>query len=207
MHKYLLVPCLLFLAILSACESDTAVTTTPMATAKPIPTQKPVNNAMRATTGPTLLGLPLSNFVGEYKQPNDHTDTKEGMYHFQRWAGSNIDYLIIGTDLIDKGYSNTVESISVQSSDNPATPAITTASCASFMPNDAIYKRQMTITTGTGYDKIYSSASLARLFPADAFDDSNNVQTTTGSFDVQYLIRPDGSIDSCTLQIGTQQAQ
>lgn len=206
MSKYILLPCLLLLALLAACSADTTSTLSSAqstATVKPAPTQ----NNLIATTGPTLLGSSLSNFVGEYKQPNDHTDAKGGLYHFQRWAGSNIDYLIVGTDLTDKGYSDKVESITVQSSDNRANPAIIKAACESYMPTDATYKKQVAITTGTGYDKIYSSASLAHLFPADAFDDNTNAQTTPGFFDVQYLIRSDGSIDSCTIQIGTQQTQ
>jgi hypothetical protein len=208
MHKYLFL-CLVILALsLSAC--GTAAPTTPAAsqpTTKLAPTQKPATNVLSATSGATLLGSPLSNFIGSYGQPNDHTNAKNGDYHFKRWAGSNIDFLIINTDLFDPGYTNKIETIGVQSSDNPDTQPIAKAMCASFMPTDAQYKRKMQLSSGMGYDEIYASASLAQAFPSDAFDDSNNVQTTSGLFDVQYLLNSDGSINSCTLQIGTQQAQ
>jgi hypothetical protein len=185
-------------------------TTVPIATTKPNPvlTQKPATNALPVTTGPTLLGSPLSAFVGRYGQPNDHTDAKDGMYHFARIPGENTDSIILMTDILDQG-SYTQKVMNVDASAPNAGWSVTQANaiCASFYPTDAVYKSKVTITLGTGYDKIYFSASLAQMFPADAFDDNNNVQTTAGLFDVQFLVHPDGTIDSCNIQIGTQQTQ
>src|SRR6266516_7481477 len=125
MSKYVLFPCLLLLALLAACETDQTTTIAPATVQSthattPAPTQKTTTNTLTATSGPALLGSPLSAFVGRYGQPNSHTDAKSGAYHFQRYSGSNTDFLILQTDVFDKGYTDKVEGITVQSPDNSA---------------------------------------------------------------------------------------
>ena len=184
--------------LLAACGEST---TAQPSSSTPTPTPKPVAHTV-ATSGPTTLGSPVSAFVGRYGQPNDHTDTKSGSYHFKRYSGSPTDFLIVQTDVTDQGYTDRVEGIGIQSSD---TSLITAATCASFMPPDAKYQRQVQLTQG--YDKIYASASLSKAFPADAFADASQRTIAAGLFDVQYLLRDGGGIDSCNVQVGTQQTQ
>lgn len=174
----------------------------------PIPTPTPTG---LSTTGNTLpvLGAALTTFETRYGQPDPHTDTKSGSYHFQQYTDSNIDYLIAWTDLADGGaYTQRVYSLGVQADTGGWSKDKGDTICAGFRPPDAVYKRRVTLTSGSdGYDEIYASASLASLFPASAFTDANTNSVKPGLFDVQYLINQDGTIGSCTLQLGTQQTQ
>lgn len=183
--------------------SSTTQSSTPTATRTVIPTKTSVPAAQ---SGATTLGQPLSHFVTRYGQPNDHSDAKSGAYHLERYGNSNIDFLILQTDIFDGPlYAQSVESITAQSPEAAWTGANADAICAGFLPPDAKYQSQ--VSTAYGYDKIYASASLASLFPDSAFVDANQNQTTAGSFDVDYITRSPSDVTDCTIAIGTQQTQ
>ena len=88
------------------------------------------------------------------------------------------------------------------------------AMCSPFFPADARYKRSVQIP-GTqsqfaAVDKIYFSATLAHEFTADNFTDANNNPVQPGLFDVFYLSGSNidlSHIESCDIQLGTQQTQ
>ena len=177
---------------------------TPTAKPKPAPTSQPAH--VPATNGPAVLGGTLGAFVAKYGQPNDHTQAKANLYHFQRHAGSNIDFLII---MIDTGTQKVIN-ITAQASDvQPAgwSTSQATTICSGFFPPDAVYQSQVTLSNGTGYDKIYYSASLANVFPASEFSDASQNPVKPGTFDVQYLTKSNNTIDSCNILPGTSQTQ
>lgn len=178
------------------------VTATTQPTAQATATVAPVS-------GPALLGSDIGTFVANYGQPNSHTDVAGGLYHFQRYPGSNIDFLIVMVDLADGGvYGTRVENVDVQAPDAGWTAQQADAECAAFLPRDAVYKNQVGLSGG--YDKIYFSASLAALFLATAFTDANGNQVQAGLFDVQYLYQGQlaaSPLDGCSILIGTQQTQ
>lgn len=182
-------------------------TTVPTRALTPAATTAPTT-ALQPTSGPALLGAPLGAFVAIYGQPNEQSSPSLGEYHFQRYPGSLLDFLILLTDTADTGTSrNRVQDIAAQASDTGAhtgwTPEQASATCGAFFPRDAVYQRR--VATHDGFDTIYSSASLASLFPATAFTDASSVPVQAGSFDVFYLYKASPLIASCDLLIGTQQ--
>jgi hypothetical protein len=201
------------LFMLASCGGDvtpTAVlpTATKAPTAKPtvtptkaVPTAKPIPSE-------TTLGQPLSHFTARYGKPNDHSTTIGGLYHLQRYAGSNLDFLVLQADVFNAGYEQSIMGITAQAPDAGWTSAKADSTCADFLPHDAVYKNQAPLTTGNGYDKVYFSVSLASLFPASAFVDAGQNQIQAGTFDVLYIQKSqsDVTIVSCALFIGTQQA-
>ncbi len=144
--------------------------------------------------------------MAKYGQPNDHSTPSGGLYHFQRYSGSNLDFLIVQTDAADGAvYAQRAEGVTAQAPDAGWNQQEASVACAAFLPRDAVYKRQVGLTNG--YDKIYFSASVAKLFPASAFTDASNNQVQTGLFDAQYLYKSGTTIDSCDILIGTEQTQ
>lgn len=176
------------------------------------PSQPTSNPATQTTTGinpgvnSPILGGNLSAFTAKYGQPNNHSVPASGLYHFKRYAGSSLDFLIINTDLADgSAYASRVESLTIQAL-TPWSQQDATTVCAAFLPPDAVYKQQINLIYG--YDNIYFSASLAQLFPASAFVDVNGKQVQAGLFDVEYLYQHGTkNIVSCSFMVGTQQTQ
>ncbi len=85
----------------------------PVVALAPTPTPKP-----QPTSGPAILGGDLGAFVAKYGQPNDHSTPSGGLYHFQRYSGSNLDFLIVQTDAADGGvYAQRAEGVTAQAPD------------------------------------------------------------------------------------------
>ena len=197
---------LLFLFALSACggSSQPAISSpTVKPTQKVSATSTTKVTKLPATNGSALLGSDISAFIGKYGQPNDHSDVKDGIDHFQRYPGENTDFLIVATDFT--GSTSRAEDITVQAPNAGWSIEAGTEKCSTFFPSDAKYQRQVSLDGG--YDKIYFSMSLASLFPASAFTDASGNQVKAGSFDAQYLVNSDQTISSCDIIIGMQQTQ
>jgi hypothetical protein len=144
--------------------------------------------------------------VAKYGQPNDHSVSGSGYYHFKRYASSNLDFLIVQADTADGGvYTQRVKGVMAQAPGAGWSQQEASAACATFLPRDAVYER--TVKLANGYDKVYFSASLAGLFRASAFTDPNGSQVKAGLFDVRYIYRSGTIIDSCGILIGTEQIQ
>lgn len=158
--------------------------------------------SLAATHGTPRLGAPLTDFVGKYGQPNDHSSA--GQPHFLRSNTSNVDGLILSNL-----YGPNVDSVTVQRINNETwTMSQAQAVCLAYAPADAHKVRQVSLTNSTGIDVLYTSAQLAHAgFPASAFTDANQNPVAAGTFDVQYLTNTDGSVDSCSLMLGAQQTQ
>lgn len=198
--------------------TPTAATQGSQPTSAAQPTQKPTQvppTATKAATsatssGPDLLGSDIGTFTAHFGQPNDHSTISTGQYHYDRYPSSNIDHYIITTDTPDGGvYSQRVYFITVQATDQGPgwTMAEASRECGAFLPADAKYKQQIPVATGPALDKIYYSASLAKLFPASSFTDGKQNPVKAGMFDVQYLYKDASEkfVDSCAILIGEQQ--
>jgi hypothetical protein len=161
---------------------------------------------IKPTSGPALVGGDLGAFVAHYGQPNGHSTPDGGFFNFQRYPGSNRDFLIAQTDAADGGvYAQRVEGVTAQAPDAGWLQQEASTTCAAFFPRDAVYQREVGLVNG--YDKIYFSASLARLFPASAFTDASDDQIQAGLFDVRYLYQSNTIIGSCGISIGTEQTE
>lgn len=204
---------IIIIAVVTACGSTSQATTpatTPTArqqaqattTPTTAPTAKPTQSGLPATHNTPRLGSPLSDFIGAYGQPNDHS-TAGQMYHFLRGTNSNVDGLIV---TLTPG-SQQIDNITVQAT-NDTGWTLTDAQlhCLAYMPTDARLKQHVPYADGTGYDVIYTSASLAKLFPASEFTDASGNPIAAGTFDISYLYSGDHqNIDSCDLITGSQQ--
>lgn len=197
-----LVALLLLLTVIAGCTNQPTTTLTP-------PTQPTHIATTVLSSGPALLGSDISLFTATYGIPNSHSQPNSGLYHYQTYAGQNIDFLIIMTDGADTGYTTRVESISVQAPESKWTMTEASTKCAVFLPRDATYKNEIPVATGPALDKIYFSQSLAQQFPVDAFTDANQNPVTPGYFDVQYLYTDTSqtSIAGCSIILGEQQTK
>ena len=183
-------------------QATQAQVTKPVATAKPKPTSKPASG-LAATHGTPRLGGPLSDFVGAYGQPNNHSNPPID-YHFQRASNGVQDNLIV--DLATD--NSLVDFITVATLDPGWTATEAQDKCMAYAPTDAHFKQRIDYTDGSGYDLVYISTSLAHQFPAGDFTDANSSTVPAGTFDVSYLYASDGQhIGGCDLIIGEQQTQ
>ncbi len=163
---------------------------------------------IQPTHGTPHLGGPISDFIGEFGNPNDHS-TPGSIYHFLRATTSNVDGLIVST--LSGG--NQVDGVTVQATNGNAqtsaigwTPDDAKARCMTFALSDAHFKQQFVYADNSGYDLVYTSAELARTFPASEFSDGQGNTVQAGLFDVSYLYTSDGQhIDSCDMITGEQQ--
>lgn len=184
----------------TAAQSTTAPTSAP--TTKPA-TQPTAAPTTQPTSGPARLGSDIGTFTAHYGQPNSHSSGI--LYHFQQYSNSNVDFLIVMTGLAEGGaYAKLAETITAQAPSDNWTKDQAESICAQFYPADAQYQSQKTYQNG--YDKIYFSASLAKIFPASAFIDQQQNPVKPGLFDVSFLDsgKGDGTFDSCDMGPGTQ---
>jgi len=193
-----------------------SATHTPMAhataTRKPSPTatHAPQATATTAPSGSPVLGGPGAAFVTRYGPLTSQSNTTTGDLHFREYAGVAQDFLIVQ---LAKYFGETPGNLaaSILVSAPPGQPWDTSAAqaaCSAFFPTDAQKVKTDPITTGE--DVIYTSATLASLFPASVFVDANQNGVAAGTFDVMYLYSQSGnanSIDSCQLLLGSQQDQ
>jgi hypothetical protein len=159
------------------------------------------------------LGGPGAAFITRYGPLTSQSDTSTGDLHFQQYAGVAQDFLIV--DLaghFGDTPANDAESIIVSAPPGqPWDTSAAQAACSAFFPPDAQKVKTVPITTNgvlTGQDVIYTSAMLAKTFPASVFYDANQNPVTPGTFDVLYLYAQSGNpgnTDSCQLFLGSQQ--
>lgn len=187
-------------------DSSTATNTsagqpTPPAIATSKPTARTQSNGLPApTSGPTLLGSPLSNFLGRYGTPMDLSTQKSNMFEWQHGD------VTVFTDP-DKPYR--VNAVLYDGADGTGWSSVDVASpnCRAFLPTDSTYKRTIDITgSSPALERVYYSPSLGGLFPASEFVDENGNNTTPGLFAVVYLYDMTNviQVDSCSIQIGLQ---
>ncbi len=210
---------------LNQTSTHVAQIPTTQPTAKPTtqPTAKPTvktTTGMAVTHGTPHLGGPISDFIGAYGQPDHQNNPGQyaAQYGFQRDANTTdvTDGIIIVTSTDSK---TSVDDITVAAVAQNATyndpqagssfsPSDAKARCMTFAPTDAHFVKEFVYADNTGFDMVYTSASLAQSFPAGDFTDSQQNQVKAGMFDVSYLYKSNGDtqhIDSCDMIIGEQQ--
>ena len=175
---------------------------------------------LAVTRGTPRIGGPISDFIGAYGQPNDHSNpgVYASQYHFQRDTNTTdvTDGLIVSTSADSKSVIDdiTVAAVAQNATYNDPqagssfSPSDAKARCMTFAPSDAHFVKEFVYADNTGFDMVYTSASLAQSFPAGDFTDSQQNQVQAGMFDVSYLYKGNGDtqhIDSCDMIIGEQQ--
>lgn len=169
---------------------------------------KPTAVAPTATStsvGPAILGGNISAFLAKYGPANDHTNVAIGRYNFGRYSGVAQDGLIVYTDILDPGYSHVVYGVTMQAPPGkPWDVPTANAVCQIAYPADAVYQSSV-FPAAKSVDRIYFSASLAKAFPASAFQDASQQPIRAGTFDVLFLYADATHVSSCSVQIGTQQ--
>lgn len=189
--------------VLAGCGDSQAVQTTKATTQ----TSTAISGgSLTPANDSATLGSNISTFITRYGQPNDHSVPNYGLYYFKRYQGSNNDFLIVTDDTGDRGvYANRAEDVTVQAPNTGTgygwTQEQAGVICGAFFPRDAVFEQQ--VERFDGYDTIYFSASVAKLFPTTAFTDFNNNQVQAGLFDVLYLYGAGATIHSCDILIGT----
>ena len=159
----------------------------------PIPT-------LTATNGSLQLGQPLTNFVKTYGQPEQ---TEAGSYTFRQdtvEVDTNPKSLVIDiTDrnTTDKGWANIDEAAKA---------------CEAYMPKDAKFQKTVNNPAETFEGKqsppfttrFYTSPSLAALFQAKDFVDSEDKPVPPGTFSIAYDNADTKSqrIEDCYMEIG-----
>src|SRR5258708_13561831 len=183
-------------------QTSNNATTVPTQTSSPTqasqptstPTQKPTQVAPTPTpTSPPVNGTPLLTsatnvFTSLYGQPDAHTDTSIASYHYQKYGDSNTDFLIVWTDTTDgNAYAHRVQNVNAQADTNGWNITQANTKCSMFYPADAVYKNQVQVTSGPAVVRIYSSASLPKLFPPTSLTaaDANTVKAR--HFDPHFL--------------------
>ncbi len=188
----------------------TPTTSHPTPTATPVPAPTPTS----ANAGPAVLGAPQAAFVAMYGQPTDNSDANVGRLQFQRFAGTTTDFLVVQLDIFD-GQSVRDRAFSITAQHPPDhfwSPTEAQSACHVFLPADARFQVEVKLTGAggvAGVDDIYTSATLAGIFPAAAFVDAAQNRVAAGTFDVHftYAAANDSSqIESCQLEVGKQQA-
>lgn len=173
------------------------------------PTSAPVSSGLPATRGTPRLGGPLSDFIGAYGQPNSNSNPPS--YQFQEVNNINeVGAMGIGASCQSPQceVQQHIDDITIQSPDqtNGYTVSEAEAKCMAFAPADAHFKQKIPYGDGTGYDMVYTSATLAKEFPASEFVDGNSNQVAAGTFDVSYLYADNHQdIGSCDMITGEQQ--
>lgn len=195
---------LLFLlaVVLAGCGDSQTVHTTNATTQTPAAAA----GSAIAVNDSATLGSDISTFIARYGRPNDHSVPGYGLYYFKRYPESNTDFLIITDDTGDGGvYATRAEDVTVQAPRTDTgygwTQEQAGVICGAFFPHDAVFQRR--VVRFDGYDTIYFSASVAKLFPTTAFTDFNNNQVRAGLFDVLSLYGVGATIASCDILIGT----
>ena len=185
---------------------------TPAAAPKPKP-------ALTATDGPMQLGQPVMNFVKTYGQPEQVEAAKgeqpgekqpDEVYPFRQgtlWVDTSLysdtpNPKLLATSIDDsntdgKGWANINEAAKV---------------CEAYMPKDS--KLQKTVnnpaetsdgeTDPPSTTRFYTSPSLATLFQAKDFVDSDGKPAPAGTFSITYDNADTNSqrIESCYVGIG-----
>ncbi len=193
----------------SSGNTDTSTTQTAapssQRTTKPTPSQTTRSQMTAPTATPTQtlvaqeprLGASPDTFIARYGKPKISNNV---LYNFD----NGIEVTIAGTDLPK------AENISQAApNDKPFTDQESKAACIGFLPRDAIdmhrhVTRYDSTNTAISEDYVYTSALMAKLFPAMLFEDQNGNPTKPGTIALtyDYMAGSTNSFVSCTVMIG-----
>ncbi len=198
MKRFQFLPfCVALICLLAACGDSSSTAQPTQSTIQPtsVPTIQLTAQSTHypASSGPAVLGAEIGAFVAKYGQPN----TAQG--------GNEFGSLDVTFD------NNRAIAILDQGPDAGWTKDEAIAACLALAPPDNTYKRQMTLLDGTGaikaIQRVYFSASLAPLLPANDFTDENGNTDIPGTFGIVLNVDPTNvsHYDSCSIQSVLQQ--
>ncbi len=141
---------------------------------------------LAATNGPTQLGQPITNFVKTYGQPDSDGEFRQKtllVYGASGWditpvskdGSLVVDIYDYNTD--GKGWANIGEAAKT---------------CEAYMPKDAKFQKTINYPADSkqgippATERVYTSSSLASLFPASAFSDKAGKSVPPGTFVIDY---------------------
>jgi hypothetical protein len=172
---------------------------------------EPTGLLLPSVKGQAVLGSPLGTFIEVYGQP---IGTYGIIYIFSSKSKSVYD-IDVYAKVINHASptvvsTSSVESIMVNSSSTGWLTEEANSTCLKFAPSDAEFVKLLQVEDDNGHvfgvDMVYSSNYLAKTLPSKLFVDSNQNQTTSGSFDIQYLYANDSiHFNTCQLELGVQQ--
>jgi hypothetical protein len=180
LHRHLrILLMLLFLITLSGCSNSSSNASASSAKQSP--------SFPFATGGKAILGGTLDAFTSKL---GSYTIRTAGtLFGFQMHCDSgkaDCEQVSMSPGTNGKGY---VDSISVNTPESQRWPAsVAYTVCQSYMPSDATFQKEVPVTRENaeiGIDRIYVSASLAKVFTADTFV-QNGHHVTLGTFDIRY---------------------
>ncbi|HEX9037779.1 MAG TPA: hypothetical protein VF808_12410 [Ktedonobacterales bacterium] len=201
-----LVPC-----ALAACNLDSSLSG---ATSGIHPPSSAPTATIPAPGPPATLGAPGQAFIAKYGAPTEQSNRSQGDLRFHEYSGVAADYLIVEEGSYFSVSPGAQDAFSIQVAPPPSqswTIGEAKRVCQGFEPPDAQFDRRVDTTSqglAVGWDDIYQSAQLAKVFPASAFQDISQNPAPRGSFDISYLYdsnSSDSRVSGCTLTIGERQ--
>ena len=192
--------------LLVACANTQATTApgshrtvTPGHTVHITPTTTPT--AISGDPAKAILGGTLADFTARYGPLNSHSNPSKNAYDFALYGHDKNDLTLEflhnqHTDVIILSPPPTIYWNETEAR----------AACAKFLPSDATYQRRMTMNDpqGNPVDEqlVYTSASIASLFPASAFTDETGSQTQAGTIGLILNHWTTTSYLACAVQVG-----
>jgi hypothetical protein len=206
-----LIAVMVMVSLVACADSQGQQSQSQVSTSQPInatrPAATPTTRATeaRVNAGPAILGADSSAFIATYGQPNSNSRPANGITIFALYNNPHMNDLSV-TTLGTKVFSVLLHAPTDQSWDQ----AHAINACLSFAPPDKIYKQSLTLYDPQGkpiaIQSVYSSASLAGVFPASKFTDENGKQTMAGTFVMvlNHALNTTAYFSSCAVQVGLQ---
>ncbi|MBV9708656.1 MAG: hypothetical protein JO125_14755 [Chloroflexi bacterium] len=199
------------MSLMACADSQGQKSQSPTSTSQPIrathtaATPRKQATEVRVSAGPAILGADSNTFIAAYGQPNANSRPANGITRLALYNNPRRNDLSV-TTLGSKVFFVLLYAPPDQNWDQVRA----TNACLNFAPLDKIYKRSLTLYDPQGMplaiQRVYSSASLASVFPASKFIDENGAQTTAGTFGMvlNYALNAPTHFSSCSVQVGLQ---
>lgn len=182
---------------------------TATSTPKPTATTSSQSPASSAAMNATVLGGNGSAFVSAYGPLTTQSDQGSGDLHFKQYPGVAEDALIVDLGIhygVTPGDQQAFSIVAAPAPSSSWSVSQAQTTCTAYSPSDAQKVKSQPISGSPGVEDVYQSASLAKVFPASAFVDTNQNPVTPGTFSIQYLY-PSASatnqIVSCEVMVGS----
>lgn len=168
--------------------------------------------------GPVVLGGTDAAFLEEFQVVVDvfgfvqSADLPRPVLGFNHYLNTFVDAVTVVRDVEDADRQHQIILVLLSAPpDQLWSPDIATKYSEAFSPMDAVYQRDAPVRDEEGLpgtDKVYTSETLAKTFPADAFVDENGELVAPGTFNIQCLYPSESQSNqvlSCQLALGTRQ--
>lgn len=157
------------------------------------PSTTPQTHVTQTPAKPAVLGATENDFIVTYSAPTQRAS--ESRIHKATIEGTSITISLTLDAANDGGHVHFIKITGTG-----ANKATMEGIAKHFLPTDAKYQKDMQVAD-FGTEHVYSSASLAKTFPADMFQDSNGNNITPGTFYVACGDQVDGP-NACSLNLG-----